>query len=577
MQTSSNIQPEILEKANLWLGTEFDATTRQEVQSLIQQGGSALIDAFYTDLEFGTGGLRGIMGAGTNRMNRYTVGMATQGLANYLKQTYTNEDIKVVISHDSRINSRFFSETAADVLSANGIHVYLFDALRPTPELSFAVRQLKAHSGIMVTASHNPKEYNGYKVYWSDGGQLLPPHDKNTITEVRKVSHPSQVLFEGDASKIHTISYEMDELYWNELTKLSLGDEGKDQLRIVFTPIHGTGINGVPQILKRLKFSQVEILESQARPDGNFPTVHSPNPEEKAALSLAIQEAMNIDADLVLATDPDADRVGIAVRNKEGEMVLMNGNETASVLIHFILSRMKERGLIKPNQFIAKTIVTTDLLTEIAQSFGVKVYECLTGFKYIAGLIQEKEGKEEYIAGGEESYGYLISDFVRDKDAVGSAAIIAEAAAWCKHHNMTLPEYLEQIHQEHHAYLEDLISITKKGKAGAEEISEMMASFRRKPLTEINGVAVQRTLDYQWQTELLMKTGETQTIQLPKSNVFQFVLDDGSIITARPSGTEPKIKFYISVRAKVQQHETYEKTLEALRNRISGIKNALEL
>lgn len=571
------IDPEILSRAQAWLSDAFNESTRNEVDALIKEGGNALVDAFYKDLEFGTGGLRGIMGAGSNKMNIYTVGMATQGLANYLLKVYPEQPIKVVIAHDSRINSRLFAETTAGVFSANGIEVYLFDALRPTPELSFSVRTLVAQAGIVVTASHNPKEYNGYKVYWEDGGQLVPPHDKNTIAEVRKISGPQQVKFTPDHTKIHSLGEEMDTKYWNEVGKLSLSNAGKNDLKIIFTPIHGTGINGVPQVLKKMGFTQLEVLESQKTPDGNFPTVHSPNPEEAAALSLAIERARETHADLVLGTDPDADRVGIAVRAGNGEMVLMNGNETAAILVHYILSQKQKRGELKGKQFVAKTIVTTDLISEIAQRYGVAVYECLTGFKYIAELIREKEGKEEYLVGGEESYGYLIGDFVRDKDAVSSAALIAEAAAWAKSEGMTLPEYLEMIHKECAAYKEDLVSITKKGKSGADEIRQMMDAYRNKPFQSINGEAVCFIRDYQSGKEKDLKTGRETSIALPASNVFQFILEDQTIITARPSGTEPKIKFYISTRSKVDGHRNYAEVIGELGKKIEGIKDALDL
>ncbi|MHB1276979.1 MAG: phospho-sugar mutase [Bacteroidia bacterium] len=577
MNTNHMIDPQLISRAQSWLGDAFDETTKKEVAVLIEEGGNALIDAFYKDLEFGTGGLRGIMGAGTNKMNVYTVGMATQGLANYLLQVYPNTPIKVVIAHDCRINSRLFAETTAGVFSANGIDVYLFDSLRPTPELSFSVRALEAQAGIVVTASHNPKEYNGYKVYWADGGQLVPPHDKNTIAEVRKISGPEQVKFIPDPKKIHAIGAEIDHRYWNEVCKLSLNNAGKNDLKIIYTPIHGTGINGVPQVLKQMGFSHVEVLESQKTPDGNFPTVHSPNPEEAAALSLAIERAIETKADLVLGTDPDSDRVGIAVRDQQGDMVLMNGNETAAILIHYVLSQKQQRGELKGDQFVAKTIVTTDLIRDIASYFGVKVYECLTGFKYIAELIREKEGKESYLVGGEESYGYLTGDFVRDKDAVSSSAMIAEAAAWAKSEGMTLKDYLEHIHRQCAAYKEDLISITKKGKSGAEEIRQMMEDFRNKPLPEINGQAVAFIRDYETGTEKNLKTGGAKPLELPKSNVFQFVLEDNSCITARPSGTEPKIKFYISVRTQIEQHSTYGMAIRALEEKILGIKKALSL
>lgn len=575
--TESNVDSKVIARAEKWLNPIFDEATREEVKSLLAASGPDLTDAFYKDLEFGTGGLRGIMGAGTNKMNIYTVGMATQGLANYLLKTYSGQTIKVAIAHDSRNNSRLFAKTTAEVFSANGIEVYLFEDLRPTPELSFTVRHLECQAGVVVTASHNPKEYNGYKVYWNDGGQLVPPHDKNTIEEVRKIGGPEDVKFSGREDLIHGIGDDIDEAYLQELMRLSKGNEGKDQLRIVYTPIHGTGVTMVPKILERFGFKNVEVLESQATPDGNFPTVHSPNPEEAAALDLAIQKAKQSGADLVLGTDPDADRVGIAVKNALGEMELLNGNETAAILFWYYLNQMRNRGELKGNEFIAKTIVTSDLLTDIAAYFGVKSYECLTGFKYIAELIREKEGVERYLIGGEESYGYLIGDFVRDKDAVSSAAMIAEAAAWALSEGKSLIELLEEIHREIAVYQEALVSLTKKGKSGAEEIQDMMRDFRSKNWSEINGSPVVVLRDYLSSEEKDLRNGEVRDIFLPKSNVFQFMLADKSIITARPSGTEPKIKFYISVQEKMEEHDTYLSLRIKQQEKIEGIKSALNL
>lgn len=575
MQSSSMDNTALL-KAQSWLTEAFDEATRTEVQRLINEDPVGLSDSFYKDLEFGTGGLRGIMGVGTNKMNVYTVGMATQGLCNYLRSVYGSNPVKVVLAHDSRINSRLFAETAANIISGNGIEVFLFESLRPTPELSFALRHLEAQAGIVITASHNPKEYNGYKVYWSDGGQLVPPHDRNTIAEVRKIQGPEQVNFNGNPELIHSIGAEIDEIYWNRIAQLSLSDKGKGLMKIVYTPIHGTGINGVPQVLKKMGFAQVDIVAEQETPDGNFPSVHSPNPEEAAALDLAIKQAEASGADLVLGTDPDSDRVGIAAKDNSGKMVLFNGNETAAILVHYILSQKHERGELKKNDFIAKTIVTTDLISDIAARFGVTCYECLTGFKYIAELIREKEGKENYLVGGEESYGYLISDFVRDKDAVSSAAMIAEATAWARSKGWSLSEYLRQIHVENAAYREDLVSITKKGKSGAEEIQAMMQEFRNKPLESINGKRVMFTRDYLSGVERTLENGSTKNLDLPSSDVFQFFLEDKTVITARPSGTEPKIKFYISVREKVES-ATDSTIQKKLTERIASIKAALNL
>lgn len=576
MQATS-IDESVLKKAQSWLNPSFDEATRREVEKLLANPDNELADAFYKDLDFGTGGLRGIMGVGTNRMNKYTVGIATQGLANYLKLAFPNENLKVAIAHDSRINSREFAKTTAEVFSANGIEVFLFEDLRPTPELSFTVRHLSCHAGVVVTASHNPKEYNGYKVYWNDGGQLVPPHDKNTIEQVRKIGGPEEVNFSGREDLIRTIGKEVDEAYWDKLLTLSRSQAGKDQLRIVYTPIHGTGITAVPQMLKKFGFQDVQVVESQSQPDGNFPTVHSPNPEEAAALNLAIEQAIKTDTDIVLGTDPDSDRVGIAVKNRNGEMVLMNGNETAAVLTWYYLGQLKDNMLLNDNDFIAKTIVTTDLLVDIANYFGVRSHETLTGFKYIAELIREKEGLENYLIGGEESYGYLAGSFVRDKDAVGSAALIAEAAAWAKSKGLTLLDILEEIHMTLSVYQEVLISLTKKGKEGAAEIQSMMREFREKSLPEINGSPVIITRDYQESVERDMRNGELRPINLPKSNVFQFVLADQSVITARPSGTEPKIKFYISVRERAIDTDSYLSLRIKQQEKINGIKAALKL
>lgn len=575
MSTNSSIDPQILAKAQTWLSADFDESTQQEVQQMIDGDPVALTDAFYQDLEFGTGGLRGVMGAGTNKMNVYMVGMATQGLANYILNTSNGAPSSVAIAHDSRINSRLFAETAAEVLSANNITVYLFDALRPTPELSFAVRHLACQAGIVVTASHNPKEYNGYKVYWNDGGQLVPPHDKNVIAEVRKITSPAMVNKIARKELIKSIGAQIDQAYYEAVCGLSLSNAGKEDIKVVFTPIHGTGVMGLPQVLKQAGFTQVEVLEAQAQPDGNFPTVHSPNPEEAAALDLAIKRAIETGADLVLGTDPDSDRVGIAARNKEGQMVLMNGNETAAILIAYVLENYQNTKGFKGNEYIAKTIVTTDLLQEIADGFAVKTYECLTGFKYIAEIIKEKENHELYLGGGEESYGYLFGSFVRDKDAISSAMLIAEAAAWAKSNQLTLPEYLQQIHLKHHAYQESLVSITKKGKSGAEEIQQMMESFRTNCPKEINQSKVVLTRDYKSRKEIDLSTNEVRNIELPTSNVFQFILEDQSVITARPSGTEPKIKFYISVRKKVINSADYEQIKKELQQRIELIKTAV--
>lgn len=569
--------PAIIARAKTWLTDSYDENTREEVQHLLDNDPAGLTDAFYQDLEFGTGGLRGIMGAGTNKMNIYTVGIATQGLCNYLKKAFPGTELKIAVAHDCRNNSRLFAEKTAEVCSANGIRVFLFEDLRPTPELSFAVRHLQCHAGIVVTASHNPKEYNGYKVYWNDGAQLVPPHDRNTIAEVRAIASPEEVKTTADPALITAIGAEIDNLYWDKVTALSLTDTGKKDLKIVYTSIHGTGINGVPQVLEKMGFSQVQLVIQQALTDGDFPTVHSPNPEEAAALDLAIQQAKYWDADLVLGTDPDADRVGIAVKDASGEMVLFNGNETAAVLVYYFLTCYAAQGRLKGNEFVAKTIVTTDLIKNIAAHFGVECMECLTGFKYIAELIRRYEGEKTYLIGGEESYGYLIGDFVRDKDAIASAAMIAECAAWAKAQGKTLVDILKEIHLQFGFYKETLISITKKGKAGAEEIKHMMADFRQNTPASINGSRVIATRDYQISKSNDLVSGAVTTIGMPVSDVFQFELEDGSIITARPSGTEPKIKFYVSVREQMTSEAEYEAKKTMLVGKIKGITTSLGL
>ena len=483
------ITEQIQAKINTWLNSGIDEDSKASIRAMSD---TDLADAFYKDLEFGTGGLRGIMGVGSNRMNKYTVGMATQGLANYLKKCFPNETVKVAIAHDSRNNSRFFAETTAAVFSANGIHVYLFEELRPTPELSYAIRKLGCKSGVVLTASHNPKEYNGYKAYWEDGAQVISPHDKNIIKEVQAISGVEQVKFEKDDSKIELIGQAVDEAYINEILNLTLNAEAierQNQLKIVFSPIHGTAITLVPEVLERKGFKNVTVVEEQATPDGNFPTVIYPNPEEREAMSIALAKAKAINADLVMATDPDADRVGIAAKNESGEFEILNGNQAATLLIYYLLTQWKNRGKLDGRQMIVKTIVTTDLLDKIAAGFGVDCPNTLTGFKFIAALIRELEGKKEFIGGGEESYGYMISDFVRDKDAIASCAMLAEMCAWAKDQGLSVFDLLAKIYREYGFYLEDLISITKKGMKGAEEIQQMMADFRANPPRNTGGSA----------------------------------------------------------------------------------------
>ena len=563
------IDPHILERAKNWLNPIYDEATRREVQRMIDNDPKALVDAFYTDLDFGTGGLRGIMGSGTNRVNKYTFGMATQGLANYLKKTIA-EPLRVVISHDSRNNSRLFAEQTAEILAANGIRAFLFEDLRPTPLLSFAIRHLNCHSGIMITASHNPPEYNGYKVYWSDGGQLVPPHDKNVIEEVRQVK-PEEVHYDADQDLIEQVGSDVEQAYLEKLAGLSMSNAGKDQLKIVFTSIHGTAITLLPQALKTLGFEQVHIVAEQAEPDGNFPTVESPNPEEAAALKMAVEQAEASGADLVIGCDPDADRVGIAVRDLQGQMVLLNGNQTASVLIYYLLEQWQKAGKLNGQQFIAETVVTTDLLQAMAKDYDVACPLCLTGFKWIAELIREREGKMEFIGGGEESYGYLVGDFVRDKDAIGSAAMIAEVAAWAKAKGSSFYGELMNIYLKYGLYQESLKSITKKGKEGADAIQAMMKRMRETPPQQLGGSSVVKVKDFQSAKEKDLQTGSEQDLPFPKSNVLQFFTADGYKVTARPSGTEPKIKFYIGLTSPVSSLEDIQvqsARLEALNDQI---------
>lgn len=570
-----NIDKNIMDRANKWLTDLYDEDTRKQVKSLIENDTAELTESFYRDLEFGTGGLRGIMGVGTNRMNKYTVGMATQGLANYILKMFPGKtDCKMAIAYDSRNNSKYFAQITADVMSANNIKVFLFEDLRPTPELSFAIRHLACQSGVVITASHNPKEYNGYKAYWEDGGQLISPHDTNVIDEVLKITDISQVKFAGNKQLIEIIGENVDKVYLEKLRSLSLSPElikkHKD-LSIVYTALHGTGITLVPRALKELGFENIHIVEEQAIADGNFPTLKSPNPEEKAALEMAIEKAKKVNASLVLATDPDADRVGIAVKNDKGEYVLFNGNQTASVLIYYLITKWKANGKLNGNEFIVKTIVTSELLKDIALKNGVACYDVLTGFKFIAEIILRLEGKETFIGGGEESYGYLVGDFVRDKDAVISCCMIAEMAAWAAESGKTFYDILIDLYAEYGFYKEDLLSITKKGKSGAEEILQMMAVYRNLPPTFINGSKVVMIKDYGNQIVINCINNTSKVIDLPKSNVLQFYTEDGSKITVRPSGTEPKIKFYIGVKEHLPSKAEFEVVNQKLESKIKAI------
>ena len=549
------MDPKIIERAKSWLTDLYDAETKKQVQDMLDNDPNELVESFYRNLEFATGGLRGIMGAGTNRMNIYTVAMATQGFANYIKLMHPGEkDLSIAISYDGRNNSPAFANITADVMSANGIKVYIFDCLRPTPELSFAVREMKCQAGVMVTASHNPKEYNGYKAYWNDGGQLVSPHDKNVIAEVEKITDPSMVNFKRNPELITVLGEDFDKIYLEKVYGLSLSldliKKHKD-LRIVYTPIHGTGRRLVPEILKMKGFENVYCVEEQMIVDGNFPTVKSPNPEEPAAMALAVKKAQEVNADLVMATDPDADRVGIAVKNDKGEFILLNGNQTASIFVYYLLTRWSELGKLTGKEYIVKTIVTTELLFEIAKKHDVKRYDVLTGFKFIADKILELEGKEQFIGGGEESYGYLAGDFVRDKDAVIATSMIAEATAWAAEQGKTPYQLLMDIYKEFGLYKEKLVSLTKKGISGTEEIKALMAKFRTTPPTEIDGEKVVEIRDYKASEAKDLLTGKVTAINLPKSDVLQFFTESGSKITVRPSGTEPKIKFYFSMKGKI--------------------------
>ncbi len=570
----NSIDQKILEKAQSWLTADFDIATRQEVQKMIDTDPNEVVESFYRNLEFGTGGLRGIMGVGTNRMNKYTVGIATQGLANYLLKSFPNQQVKVAIAFDSRNNSSYFAQIAAEVLSANNIYVYLFDKLRPTPELSFAVRQLQCQGGIVITASHNPKEYNGYKVYWNDGGQLVPPHDENVILEVEKINSPKGVNFSKKVDLIEIIGTDIDQYYLKRIQELSLNPQINRQysdLKIVYTPIHGAGIMCIPDALERFGFKNVHLVAEQSVPDGNFPTVKSPNPEERAAMAMALDKAKSIDADVVLASDPDADRVGVAIKDFDGNFVLLNGNQTASILFYYVLNQWSLNKKLDGNQFIVKTIVTSDLLKDIADGFKVESFDVLTGFKYIADIIRRYEGKKQFIVGGEESYGYLVGDFVRDKDAVIACCMIAEAAAWAKSQGKTMYDVLLEMYIKYGLYVEDLVSVTKKGKAGAEEIAQMMVDYRKNPPKTINNSLVIEIRDYKKSEKTFPITGASEPIDLPTSDVLQFFTEDGSKVTVRPSGTEPKIKFYFGIKGVLVDKTSYAHAEGLLKERIRGI------
>jgi len=570
----------IQEKVNVWLNGNYDQETKNQIILLQKDNPAELTESFYRNLEFGTGGLRGIMGVGTNRMNKYTVGMATQGYANYLRESFPKQTVRVAIAHDSRNNSRFFAETAAKVFAANGIKVFLFQSLRPTPELSFTIRHLGCQGGLVCTASHNPKEYNGYKAYWNDGGQLVPPHDTNVIKEVEKIASVDEVKWSGGESNITMIGKEVDEAYISMVRDLSVYPEiieKQHNLCIVYTPIHGTGIKLVPEVLQRFGFSNVHVVDEQATPDGNFPTVAYPNPEEKETMSLGLKKAKEIDADILLGTDPDADRVGIGIKDDKGNWVLMNGNQTAVLAFNYMIEARKAKGISQSNDMVVKTIVTTDMIDEIAKQNHINCYNVLTGFKWIAELIKEKEKTENYVIGGEESYGLMIGSKLRDKDAVSAVAILCEMAAYEKNQGKTLFEKLIGLYIQYGFFKESLISITKKGMDGQKQIADMMEGYRKNPPASINGSPVVTLLDYELRKGKNVQTGETWDISLPASNVLQFILADGTKISARPSGTEPKIKFYFSVHTKLKTAAEFNKTSADLDQRIQGVIKDMKL
>ncbi len=578
---ANELEQTVLAKAEKWLNGNYDAETKRQVKALMENDRKELIESFYKDLEFGTGGLRGIMGVGSNRMNIYTVGAATQGLANYLKINFKGERIRVAVAHDSRNNSRLFAEHVADIFASNDFDVFLFDALRPTPELSFAIRELKCHSGVVVTASHNPKEYNGYKAYWTDGSQVTAPHDKNIIAEVEKITDISMIKSGENKQNITILDEKFDALYLDRIHDLSLSPEAvarhKD-MRIVYTPLHGAGVRLVPASLKQYGFTNVYVVPEQAVIDGNFPTVASPNPEERATMELAIEAGRKEGADLVMATDPDSDRVGLALRNAKGEYVLLNGNQTLSLLLSYQLTRWAELGKLDGNQFVVKTIVTSQMANAVAEHFGVKCYDCLTGFKYIAKIIRENEGIAKYIGGGEESFGYLAGDYVRDKDAVSACSMAAEAAAWAKDTmGLTLFEWLQELYVKYGFYREGLVSVVRKGKEGAEEIQKMMADFRANPPKSILGSPVVKINDFQTLQTTDVKSGAVTPIDMDRSNVLQWFTEDGTKVSVRPSGTEPKIKFYFGVRADLKSVADYDRVLAELDAKIEGIKADLKL
>lgn len=578
---SKDLLENVIAKAQTWLNGNYNAETKAEIKRMLEADDKTeLIESFYKDLEFGTGGLRGIMGVGSNRMNIYTVGAATQGLSNYLKREFADlEQISVVVGHDCRNNSRLFAEISADIFSANGIKVYLFESLRPTPEMSFAIRHLGCQSGIILTASHNPKEYNGYKAYWNDGAQMIAPHDMNVIAEVAKIKGPDDIKFEGNKLLIHIIGEDIDKVYLEQIKTIFLSPDSikrNADLKIVYTPIHGTGIKLIPRCLQEIGFKNVILVDEQCVVSGDFPTVVSPNPEEPAALDMAIKKAKEVDADIVMASDPDADRMGIAIKNDKGEWILVNGNQTDLMFTYYILRRRKELGILDKSDFMVKTIVTSELIKDVCNKFNIEMFDCYTGFKWIASVIREQEGKRKFIGGGEESYGYMPADFVRDKDAVASCALMAELTAWAKDNGKTLFELLQDIYVEFGFSKEKGVSIVKKGKEGADEIQQMMKKFRVNPPKEIAGSPVIVIKDYQFLQQNNLLTGDRTELDFPESsNVLQFFTEDGTKVSVRPSGTEPKIKFYIEVRAKMNSRSDYDEAEASVLRKIEAVRQSL--
>ncbi|MFI3265324.1 MAG: phospho-sugar mutase [Rikenellaceae bacterium] len=578
---TTDLNKMVLAKAQSWLDGAYDEQTKDQIKDLMDNNMTELIESFYKDLEFGTGGLRGIMGVGSNRMNIYTVGAATQGLSEYLKSNFSGEKIRVAVAHDSRNNSRLFAEHTANIFASNGFEVFLFDALRPVPELSFTIRELKCHSGVAVTASHNPKEYNGYKAYWTDGSQVTAPHDKNIISEVNKITDISMIKTGENQENITILGEDFDNIYLDKVLSLSLSPDAvarHHDMNIVYTPIHGSGVRLVPAALRKFGFTNVTVVKEQAVVDGNFPTVDSPNPEERKTMEIAIEAAAREGADLVLATDPDADRIGVALRNGAGEYVLLNGNQTLALILSYQLTRWAELGKLDGKQYVVKTIVTSQMANAVADHFGVKCYDCLTGFKYIARIIRENEGIATYIGGGEESFGYLAGDFVRDKDAVSACSLAAEAAAWAKDTmGVTLFEWLQELYVKYGFFLEGLVSLVRKGKEGAEEIQQLMVDYRANPPKSIQGSPIVRIDDYLTLESTMVESGEVTKINEDSSNVLQWFTADGTKISVRPSGTEPKIKFYFGIKAPLASVEQYDEVYAALNNKIEAIKKELNL